>query len=93
MWTLDGDYVSSFGEDVLKYPRKITLTNGALFVTDRDQDCVFKFQLSNFKLQARYDMMILASAICSSRDEVFAVSHKEIIVVLNTDLNQGFEKL
>ena len=87
VWTLDGDYVSAFGGDVLKSPQRITLTNKALFVTDFGRDCVFKFQLSNFELLARSDFeMMCVYAICSSTDEVFVVNNKSIIFVLNTDL-------
>ena len=63
VWTLDGDYVSEFGEEVLKCPERITLTNKALFVTDGTQNCVFKFQLSNLSLLARSDFeMVYACA-------------------------------
>ena len=87
VWTLDGDYVSAFGEEVLKCPQNISLTNKALFVTDFDQECVFKFQLSNFSLLARSDFFMMhACAICSSTDEVFVVNNNNIILVLNTDL-------
>ena len=87
VWTLDGDYVCTFGEEVLKCPKRVTLTNKALFVTDRDNSCIFKFQLFNLSLLARSDFeMVYASAICSSTDEVFAVDDKNIILVLNTDL-------
>ena len=87
VWRLDGDYVSTFGEIVLKNPYRITLTNKALFVTDNGRSCVFKFQLSNFSLLARSDFeMVYACAICSSTDEVFVVDDKNIILVLSTDL-------
>ena len=87
VWTLDGDYVSAFGEEVLKCPERITLTNKALFVTDGTQDCVFKFQLSNFELLARSDFETLCTyAICSRTDEVFVVNDKNNILILNTDL-------
>ena len=87
VWTLDGDYVSEFGEEVLKSPQRITLTSKALFVTDSTQNCVFKFQLSNFGLLARSDFKTMdACAICSSTDEVFVVNNNNIILVLNTDL-------
>ena len=87
VWTLDGDYVSEFGEEVLECPERITLTNKALFVTDYSQKCIFKFQLSNFSLLARSHFeMVYACAICSSTDEVFIVNDKNIILVLNTDL-------
>ena len=41
-----------------------------LFVTDYDQNSVFKFQLSNFQTLASYNELVFPSAICSSIDSV-----------------------
>ena len=86
VWSLDGNYRRTFGESVLENPHKITITNRALFVTDYDQNSVFKFQLSNFQTLASYNELVFPSAICSSTDRVFVVSDRNAIIVLNTDL-------
>ena len=48
--SLQGEFITSFGQDVLKYPWGITVNKDYIFVTDRGHDSLFKFCKSTLEL-------------------------------------------
>ena len=42
MWNMDGEYKAEFGRETLKYPYGTTILDEAIFVTDLDQNSIFK---------------------------------------------------
>ena len=48
--SLQGEFITSFGEDVLKYPRGISVNEDHIFVTDRGHHSLFKFCKNTHKL-------------------------------------------
>ena len=85
VWTLRGDYVSTFCNELLKYPSRIVLVNEALFVSDTDQSSIFKFKRSDFSLLARSEKLAYPCGVCSDSNWIY-VSDKTEIVVLNKNL-------
>ena len=92
-WTMDGDYVAEFGKGVLKYPYGTTVLDRAIFVTDLDQNSIFKFNLLDYSLIARSDNISPKCklenpyGICSEANEVFVVHNDKYVEVFNSDLS------
>ena len=91
-WTMDGEFVAEFGKQELKYPYGTTILDGAIFVTDLDSSSILKFNLFDYSLIARSDVispkckLTNPYGICSEADEVFVVHSEKLIEVFKTDL-------
>ena len=91
-WTMDGEYKAEFGKLELRYPYGTTVLDGAIFVTDLDTNSIVKFNLLDYSLIARSDVispkckLTNPYGICSESDEVFVVHSEKLIEVFKSDL-------
>ena len=91
--SLRGEFITSFGQDVLKYPSGISVNKDNIFVTDRVHDYLFKFckktlELLNSTKGSEELQLSFPLGLCTDTngDVYVADSWNNRIVIFSTDL-------
>ena len=98
--SLQGEFIASFGQDVLQGPWGISVNKGYIFVTDRRHDSLFKFCKNTLKLlNSTKGQLSGPHGLCidTNGDVFVADCNNHRIVIYSTNLqfksSFGFHKL